>query len=179
MGVERIGTTPTRLETHVVKTEITNTSLVDCIMVAKGIPADEIDQIEAFTGNDFDAENIALALYNPVGPKWTIREIETGEPLVVGGFIQTGVTRWQTFFLATQKAWDQYGGEVTKHTIETLGKVVADQENIRIETYCLARRKLACEWYEKIGLTYEATLRGYGVRGESAVLYTLVRGAKD
>lgn len=161
------------------KTEVTNTSLVDCIVVAKGTPPDEIAQIEAFLGSSFDVDGIAISMYNSAGPKWTIREIETGEPLVVGGFIQTGATRWQTFFLATQRAWDQYGGEVTKHSAETLKKVVEDQENIRIETYCLARRKLACEWYEKIGLTYEATLRGYGVCGESAVLYTLVKGAKD
>lgn len=161
------------------KTEITSTSLVDCIMVAKELPADEIDQIEAFTGNEFNVDDVAMSMFSSTGPMWTLRVCETNEPLVVGGFTRTGAERWRTFFLATKKAWEQYGGEVTQHAAETLKKVVADQENVRIETYCLARRKLACEWYERIGLTYESTLRGYGVRGESAVLYTLVKGAKD
>ncbi len=181
MGVERIRTTPTRLENHVVserKTVLTDTTLVDCLMVAKATPPDEIEQIEAFSGRKFDPEDVALALINSGGPTWTIRVKETGEPLVVAGFIQTAPTIWRSFFIANQRAWDEFGYEVTQHTIETLEKFT-DVENVRIETYCLAKRRKACEWYDKVGLTYEATLRGYGVNGESAVLYTLVKGARN
>lgn len=161
------------------KTEITNTTLVDCLMVAKEAPADEIGQIQVFTGAKFDPERAAVALYNSGGPVWTIREVETQEPLVVGGFIQTGPNRHQTFFLATQRAWDEHGREITQHVIDTLEKVVENEEHVRIETYCLSKRRKAREWYTRIGLQYEATLKGYGVNGESAVLYTLVKGAED
>jgi hypothetical protein len=161
------------------KTELTNTTLVDCLVVAKGLPQSEIDQIEAFSGRPFSVEEIAMTLMGAGALRWTVIETATREPLVVGGFVQVGPARWQTFFLANQRAWDEHGSEVTKHAAEMLKKVFEDQEYARIETFCLAGRQLACDWYEKIGLSYESTMKGYGANGESAVLYTLVKGAKD
>lgn len=161
------------------KTELTHTTLVDCLVVGKGLPQSEIDQIEAFSGRPFSVEEIAMTLMGTGTLKWTVIETATREPLVVGGFVQVGPARWQTFFLATQRAWDEHGVEITKHSAEMLKKVFAEHENARIETFCLAGRQQACDWYEKIGLTYESTLKGYGAHGESAVLYTLIKGAKD
>jgi hypothetical protein len=160
------------------KTIVTDTTLVDLLIVCKGLPADEIEQIEAFSGKKFDLEQIAIQLMTTGGPTWTCRIRETGEPLVVAGFIQVGRTIWRSFMLANQRAWDEYGVEVTAHVCRMLKRFLKNQEHIRIETICLATRKKAHEWYLRIGLTHEATLESYGVNGESAVLYVKTKGAR-
>jgi hypothetical protein len=160
-------------------THVTEMTLVDAIVVLKALPQNEIEQIEAFSGVEFDVETMAMQLMNQNGPKWTCRIIETREPLVVAGFIQIGTTIWRSFMLANERAWAEFGFEVTIHARKAVRLVVKDQEHVRLETVCLATRKTAQEWYPKIGLAYESTLLGYGVNGESAVLYTLTKGARN
>ena len=79
--------------------------------------------------------------------------------------------------LATNKAWDQFGKEVTKYARDTLNDLVRGQQHIRIETLCLEEREKARAWYPQIGLQYESTLAGYGAKGQSAVIYTKIQGA--
>ena len=161
------------------KTIVTDTSLVDLLVVCRGLPQDEIEQIEAFTGQPFDVEEIAVQTYTMPGPKWTCRVRETSEPLVVGGFIQVGASIWRSFFLANERAWKEYGGEVTRHTKEAVEGIARGQEHIRLETIALASRKIARRWYERIGLEYEGTMRSYGVGGEDAVMYIKVHKPAD
>jgi hypothetical protein len=154
------------------KTEITDMTLVDALVVCKGLPEDEIRQIEAFTGGRFDPEEVALSVKNnPTNLKWTCRVIETGEPLVVAGYTPIGPSLWRSFMLANARAWDEYGGEVTLHSRDTLEKLARGNPNIRLETICLAEREQAQRWYKRIGLKYESTLQSYGANGENAVMY--------
>ena len=153
------------------KTEITDVTLVDLLMVCQALPQDEIEQIEAFTGGQYDPEDLAVKTYSSGGIKWTCRIIETGEPIVVAGFFQVGVSTWRSFMLATDKAWAEFGREVTQHCKEVVDQVAGSDEFIRIETMCLASRKKAQDWYPNIGLEYEGTLRSYGANGENAVMY--------
>ncbi len=156
------------------KTEITDVSLVDLLMVCQQIPQDEIEQIEAFTGNKYDPEQLAVTTYSSDGIKWTCRLIETGEPIVVAGFFQVGVSTWRSFMLATERAWAEFGAEVTQHCKEVVDKVAESEEFIRIETICLETRARATAWYPSIGLKFESVLRSYGVNGEDAVMYVRV-----
>ena len=160
------------------KTVLTDTTLVDFLVVLKGLPADEIEQIEAFSGSEFSVENVANQVFNAGGPRWTIRVKETGEPIVVGGLIPVNGAVWRTWFFANQRAWDEYGREVTVHTAKTLKKMLEGVPNARVETVCLATRRKAQEWYKACGLKYESTMHGYGVNGEAAVIYTAVKGAR-
>ena len=66
------------------KLELSETTLVDCLVVLKGIPEDEIKQVEAFSGCPFDVEDMAMFLMRSKGrsPMWTLRVIETKEPLI-------------------------------------------------------------------------------------------------
>ncbi len=153
------------------KTEITDVTLVDLLMVCQALPQDEIEQIEAFTGNPFDPEQLAVSTYSNDGVKWTCRILETGEPIVVAGFFQVGVSTWRSFMLATDKAWAEFGREVTQHCKEIVDQVAGSDEFIRIETMCLASRDKARDWYPSIGLEYEGTLQSYGANGENAVMY--------
>ncbi len=161
------------------KTEVTALTLVDILVVGKALPQDEIDQIEAFTGSDYDVQSTALQLMNTPGPKWAIRVKETGEPLVVAGILQIGANVWRTWFLANQRVWDEHGREVTVHTAKMRKQLLEDQRPIRIETVCLASRAKAREWYEAVGMEYESTLTCYGVNGESAVMYISTQGARE
>ncbi len=156
------------------KTEITDVTLVDLLVVCKGLPEDEIEQIEAFTGEPYDPENIAVKTFTSDGVKWTCRVKETGEPLVVAGFFQVGVSTWRSFMLANDRAWAEFGAEVTQHCKEIVDKVAESDEFIRIETICLETRARATAWYPSIGLKFESVLRNYGVNGEDAVMYVRV-----
>ena len=156
------------------KTEITDVTLVDLLIVCKGLPEDEIEQIEAFTGKAYDPEDLAVKTFTMDGIKWTCRIKETGEPLVVAGFFQVGVSTWRSFMLANERAWAEFGAEVTQHCKEIVDKVAESEEFIRIETMCLESRERAQKWYPSIGLEYESLLRNYGVNGENAVMYVRV-----
>ncbi len=161
------------------KTEIGDTSLVDVLTVANDLPQDEIEQIEAFSGSVFDPQDMAVQIMSMGGLKWTCYDKDTGEPLVVAGFIQIGATLWRSFMLASNKAWAEYGVEVTLHCRRAVKNLVQDKQHIRLETVCLASRDKARAWYPKIGLAYESTLLAYGAAGETAVLYTKTQGAKE
>ena len=160
------------------RTELVNGSLVDVLVVCRGLPQDEVDQLEAFAGG-FDIQKIAMGAIQESVVTWTVRYKDTREPLVVAGLIQVGTNIWRTWFLATQRAWDDVGREVTLHTMRQLKKILDRQEHIRIETVCLASREKARAWYERVGLDYESTMACYGVNGESAVMYVKTKGAKD
>ena len=156
------------------KTEITDVTLVDLLVVCQGLPEDEIEQIEAFTGNAYDPEQVAVQTYTSGGIKWTCRIKETTEPIVVAGFFQVGVSTWRSFMLANERAWKEFGAEVTQHCKEVVDKVAGSEEFIRIETICLETRARATAWYPSIGLKFESVLRSYGVNGEDAVMYVRV-----
>lgn len=151
----------------------TGTTLVDLLIVAKAIPEDEKQQLLAFGGNP-NPEAIAVGVYNNATFMWTGRLDTTGEPLVVGGYTQVGPTIFRSFFLANPRVWAEYGKEVTALTIEAIEEIKESLGFCRLETYCLPERELARKWYERIGLAFDAELKGFGVNGESAVLYSTV-----
>ena len=153
------------------KTILTEVTLVDLLTVCMGLPEDEIEQIEAFTGNKFDPEQVAVDIYVSGGMKWTCRVEETSEPIVVAGYFQVSANVWRSFMLASDHAWEEFGGEVTHHVIGVMKGVTEGKEHIRLETICLAKRKLAQRWYKRIGLTLESKMPSYGVGGEDAVMY--------
>lgn len=161
------------------KTILTDCNLVDVLFVGRSLPQEEIEQIEAFSGDKFNIQEIAIQLFNTEHPRWCIRVEETGEPLVVAGMHQIGSNSWRTWFFATQSAWDDYGREISFHTAKTRKLMMEEQEYMRIETVCLATRKLAQEWYTAVGMKYESTMHGYGVNGESAVMYVSTIGARN
>lgn len=153
------------------KTILTDVTLTDLLIVCTGLPEDEIEQIEAFTGNKFDPQEVAVQIYTAGGMKWTCRVEETNEPIVVAGYFKVGASIWRSFMLANTHAWEEFGGEVTHHVKDVIEQVAQGKEHIRLETVCLSTRKLAQRWYKSIGLTFESEMQSYGVNGEDAVMY--------
>lgn len=161
------------------KTVLTDMTLIDALVVCKGVAREEKVQIEAFTGLKFDEQNVAMSCMNAPGHKFAARVKETGEPLVVGGFIPVGPTVFRTYMLATERGWAEHGVEITRHVIKAFRFIEKNQAHTRIETLCLASREKAQDWYKRIGMHLESQMPGYGASGERAVLYVRVKGAVD
>ena len=175
-----VHTLPARLETDIVKTYLSEQTIADLLIVLKALPEAERKVVEALDGEEFNVDRKALSLANMPGPKYTIRIKETGEPLVVAGLVQVGAITWRTWFYANQRAWDEFGREVTVHTAKTRKELFKGVEHGRIETVTLAsHRPEVFEWYEACGMQYESTMHGYGVNGESAVMYVSTTGARN
>ncbi len=162
------------------KTYLSEQTLADLLIVLKALPEGERKVVEALDGEAFDVDSKALSLASLPGPKYTIRIKETGEPLVVAGLVQVGTVTWRTWFFANQRAWDEFGREVTIHTAKTRKSLFEGVEHGRIETVTLAKqRPEVFEWYETCGMKYESTMHGYGANGESAVMYVSTVGARN
>lgn len=151
-------------------------NLGDCLYVAALLPEEERKQIEAFTGG-FDIDATAMSAWRFAGPKWTlVNDEKPFEALVVGGYAPCRSGVYSSWFMGTAAAW-RYGAEVTEHTHERIQWMLKNGAH-RLETVCLASREQTRRWYEKIGLTYETTLKSYGVNGEDAVCYIALAAPK-
>lgn len=147
-------------------------TLLDTMIVCNGLPEDEIMQIQAFTGCQYDAEAFACESWSSRGPKLAIVN-EQNEALVVGGFIPQRPGVYRSWFLARGAAWER-GAEVTQVT-HALVQSCLDSGAHRLETLCLASRAKAQRWYTRVGLQKESTLHKFGAGGEDAVLYVATR----
>lgn len=146
--------------------------LVDFLIVSHQMPEDERTQYEAFTGKKFDPERISSVLHQHVGPAWVITA--GGEPVFIAGFdmIRPGV--WQDWLLSTPSAWDTHWRGVTRICRRAMDSMLQSGAH-RLQCVSLASRIHAHRWYRPLGLTLEGTLRGYGVNGEDALMFSRTR----
>jgi hypothetical protein len=146
------------------------------LAVIKEMPENEKVLFKAMTGDDFDAENMLVALADLPG---THHLFWVGEkPVAVGGFIPQRPGVFRTWFIAPEATWKEHGRDVTDSCRELIKGLLDDGLAHRIETVTLADRAEARAWYERIGLNYESTQPGYGSNGEEAVMYVALRGAE-
>jgi len=98
---------------------------------------------------------------------------QPGRALCVAGFIpqRSGVLR--TWMMATDEAWDYYGGDVTAYTAQGLKNALETAH--RIEAICLNSHSQAHRWYARIGLQKETTLTRYCTDGSDAALFVITR----
>ena len=146
--------------------------LLDYLVIAHALSDEERQQIRAL-GSDPDPETLALGLYDGSPLHWTA---EAGEDiLAVGGYVQTGAITYRSYFLYHPDVFTHYGKEITQMTKEVIDAMCAHHERLRLETWCLeSAPKKTTDWYQALGLTHEATLRGYGADGESVWLFSKV-----
>lgn len=144
------------------------------LAVIKQMPEDEKTLFKSMTGDDFDAENVLVALADLPGMHhlfWI-----GDKPIAVGGFIPQRKGVYRTWFIAPDATWADHAEELTESCKGLISGMLADGLAHRIETVTLADRAKARVWYERIGLTFESTQRKYGSGGEDAVMYVAVRG---
>ena len=150
-----------------------NPGLGDFLAVCLRLPEDERDQIQAFTGDEYDAARTAAAYSLRSGPSWVISSDST--PIVVGGFdmIRSGV--WQDWLFSTPEAWDErHWRSVTKICRRAMDALLQSEAH-RLQCVSLASRIHAHRWYRPLGLQLEGTLRGYGANGEDALMFSRLR----
>ncbi len=150
----------------------------DIMYISCQLRDDEWDQIVAFGGQrDIDALVIKCINAAKAGPAWAFVDDETNDQraLVIGGYIKMREGVYSSWFLASKSAWGLYGRQVTEMAVERHAFMFKTGAH-RIETLCLASRKLAQRWYQTIGLKFESTLEGYCADGSDAVMYVAVKG---
>ena len=140
------------------------------------MPAEERVLFKAMTGDDFNAESVLVALADLPGTHHLFWNGET--PVAVGGFIPQRKGVYRTWFIAPDESWATVGKELTNSCRGLVKGMIDDGLAHRIETVTLADRTKARAWYERIGLTFESTQRGYGSGGEDAVMYVALSGVE-
>jgi hypothetical protein len=153
-----------------------NLNIDNLLTVCRGQPQDERELWLQMTGVEYDAENVAVSMFRMAGYHWIIHNGD--QPLAAAGFIQQRPGVFRTWMIATPLAWDPYGRDVTHVVRERIQQILAQGIAHRVETVTLADKKRARDWYPKIGLQFETTLRKYGINGEDAVLYVALRDAE-
>lgn len=149
-------------------------TLLDILGVCLALPADEREVYLAMTGEEFDPDKVAVDLWATPGPNWCMAD-EHGRPVVVCGYARARPGVFRSWYLATAEAWEKHGVEVTQHTQDIIRSMLAQGGAHRLETLTLASKSRARRWYDRLGLQFESTLKGFGVGGEAAVLYVALR----
>lgn len=147
-------------------------TLRDALWVLDVLPEEEIRVYESTSGLKFDVCDLAARLQLLPGMRWTFEARR--QTAAIGGVVEQIPGVYRTWFFAPEYAWQNFGRELTETVGALIRQLLADKVARRIETVTLASQSRARTWYEKIGLTYESTLRGYGANGEDAVLYVAV-----
>lgn len=144
--------------------------------VAKELPTKERALFTALTGAQFDTEEFLVSMAEFVGDSPYHYLIWAGDaPVAAGGFLPQRPGVFRTWFIAPDASWEHYGRELTDLCRDQIERMLQDKLAHRIETVTLADRTEARAWYERIGLTFESTLPGYGANCEDAVMYVAVR----
>lgn len=151
-----------------------NPSLVDFIRVCQLLPDDERQQLEAFTGEVYNAEQVAASFYlrSRAGLCWVLAT--DSAPLAIAGYemVRTGV--WQDWLLSTPDAWTYHWRTITKRCNEAMTAMLKTEAH-RLQCVSLASRIHAHRWYRTIKLREEGTLQAYGAHGENAIMFARVR----
>jgi hypothetical protein len=151
---------------------LTKLNLDDLLYLFRQLPEDE-RAVQAAFGDEFNAEDAAYAALRAPGMHWLI--LDGPAPVAAGGFTKIRPGVYRTWFCAPESTWAIVGHDLTDLVAGVVRQMLAPDLAHRIETVTLADRSRARDWYTKIGLQYESTLRGYGVNGEDAVMYVALR----
>lgn len=152
-------------------------TLLDFAIVANDMPADERAQVEAFTGQTYDAQRIAADNFLIPGPKWVMKAGD--QPLCVGGYhgMRPGV--WRDYMLTTAAAWSpEHFFSVTRFARKIMDSMFKAGVAHRLECVALAARYARPElakWYKILGLHYEGTHHGYCANGADAITLARVK----
>lgn len=140
---------------------------------------DEIEQFEALTHTPYDPEAAAVAFWR--SGKWSLAVAHpNGEPAAAGGYEQVQPGVWQSWMVGTVKGWEEMWIDIHRTTRFLTEALVDSGLARRLQTNALAKRAEALEWYTRLGLQYEGTMRGAGAMGEDVAWFgRVVPGADE
>jgi len=133
------------------------------------LPA-EVEQYAALTFAEYDAEAAATAFWR--AGKWSLGVAHPdGTPAAAGGYEQVAPGVWQSWMVGTVRGWREMWVDIHRATRYLTEALVDSGLARRLQTMALAKRTEACEWYERLGLIYEGTMRGFAADGQDVVMY--------
>lgn len=151
----------------------TRPTLIQLAYLTANAQQDERREYAAIHGNFYpDGWAIELAELCRSGPSHVLCT-KSGLPYFAGGAnYQTGTTL-STWSVGTNLL-REHVIEATRQTRRFL-KALFDSGASRIQIMAMGERTAACRWYGALGAHLEATLEGYGVKGENFSLFAILR----
>lgn len=149
-------------------------TLSNLLPLAIELPEIERRVYETITGTLFNPEDFSAGMTLARGMHHEIRRPD-GFAVAAGGFLPLREGVYRTWFCAPEWAWKAHGAEITRISAQAIRALLDGNLAHRIETVTLASETRTRQWYEKIGLTYESTLRGYGSQGEDLVMHVALK----
>lgn len=150
---------------------ITAPALQDFVWLAMHMREDERAQWEALTGMPYDADIAARGFANIPGVSFVLLDDE-GRAFCAGGFEEIRPRVWQTWMAGTAEGWEQHWRAITKHSRRLMANLFESGRAQRIQTYALASRTAAHEWYRRgLQQQFEATHPCFFADGQAAVCY--------
>jgi hypothetical protein len=162
-----------------VTARLSSTIIEDVAYVTRRMRPDEIAQFLALTNlTEYDPDVAARALLAIRGPSFTAMG-DDGLPFCVAGFEPVSPGVWQPWMAGTMEGWDKHWRFITKTTRRWMDQLF-DNGARRIQTFALASRKDAHEWYARgMQQQFEGLHRQWFADGQDAVCYARVRGDRD
>lgn len=153
----------------------TNPMLLDYVKVCILMPEDERQQIEAFVGEKYDIDSVAVGNFMVPGPKWVIKTSDD-HPLCVGGFKQQRPGVWRDYMLTTPEAWEKrYAFSVTRTCKRVMDAMFSSYQAHRLECIApaarLVQRPELIRWYRHLGYISEGVRKGYCADGSDAMAF--------
>lgn len=158
-------------------TVYTNPLLGDFLYAAIHLSLDEREQLEAFVGQKYDVDAVAVGNFMVPGPKWVAKVDDI--VLCVGGFKQQRPGVWRDYMLTTPLAWDRrYAFTITRTCRRLMDSMFKSGQAHRIECIApasrLAQRPELERWYRFFGYHSEGVRHGYCSNGADAVAFARV-----
>jgi hypothetical protein len=155
-----------------------NPFLLDFIKMAIKMPEDERKQIEAFTGQPYDVDGVAIGNFMVPGPKWVFKIDE--EPICVGGFSPQRPGVWRDFMLTCPQAFESANARtVTRLCRRIMDSMFKSGAAHRLECIVpasrIALRPELERWYAVLGYNKEGLRYGYCANGDDAIAYARVK----
>jgi hypothetical protein len=138
--------------------------------LASHMRQDEVEQWLAFSGDDvFVPRQWAATIDAFRGPRYTIMDSH-GLPAAAGGYAYLSPGVWQSWMAGTMDGWEHHWRSITK-AVRWLMEGMFHIGAQRLETYVIASRTRAIEWYTRsLGMTLKESLPNFA-NGRDAAIY--------
>lgn len=148
----------------------------DVAYLSRRMREDEIEQWLALTGfAEYDPDRAARSIIATMGEVNFCLVDADERAIVVGGYDEIRPKVWQTWMVGTKEGWERHWRSITKAARRTMDSLLDSGRAHRVQTYALASRTAAHEWYRRgLGMTYEGTHRRHFASGADAVCYAKV-----
>lgn len=159
---------------HIPEIRLGTPIVQDFAYIAAHMRSDEVQQYLALTGlPEYVSDVAARSLIASTGSQFVM--VDRGNmPVLVGGFCPVRDGVFEGWLAGTEDGWEHHWRAMTKVCRGLMDDLLASGAR-RIETFALASRTQAHEWYERsLLMQREGVLRGYFADGQDAVVFSRV-----